>query len=390
MTRERVLTVFAALVVAVFLVLVASNTSWVEVRVPAPLRGEAATNPFYAAQRLAEALGASTARAGDIEGVPSDAVVVLSRYSWDVSPARRERFERWVEQGGRLVVDSSLIVGGDSFARWSNIERAEPPPPADDTAAEPVAAAPASRCAALAETIGTQSPRFPAGQRWLLCGIATQTYLLAGALPLWGLGDDEDLQVARMAIGRGSVTAINAEPFLYRDLLEADHGALFAAVTQLRRGDRVVFVSAEEASALPVLVWRHGSPVVVLLALALVLGLWRAGARFGPPLPAPESGRRSLAEQIRGTGRFTLRLGGGAALHGAARRALDEAAARRIPGYERLAPAERCAAIAAAAAVDGRALAAATESTFVRGSSELRAALALLESARRQLTSRSH
>jgi hypothetical protein len=51
-------------VVFVFVVLVAAwvvaNTEWGEVRVPTPLRGEAATNPFYAAQRLVETLGATS------------------------------------------------------------------------------------------------------------------------------------------------------------------------------------------------------------------------------------------------------------------------------------------------------------------------------------------
>ena len=61
MTRERLLAVLAVLVVAVFVALVARNTAWVDVRVPAPLRGEAATNPFYAAPRRRCSTG--TARA---------------------------------------------------------------------------------------------------------------------------------------------------------------------------------------------------------------------------------------------------------------------------------------------------------------------------------------
>ena len=32
---------------------IASNTEWTEVKIPLPPKGEAATNPFYAAQRFA-------------------------------------------------------------------------------------------------------------------------------------------------------------------------------------------------------------------------------------------------------------------------------------------------------------------------------------------------
>ena len=39
---------------------IASNTYWAEVTMPMPPKGEALTNPFYAAQRFAEALGART------------------------------------------------------------------------------------------------------------------------------------------------------------------------------------------------------------------------------------------------------------------------------------------------------------------------------------------
>ena len=60
----------------------------------------------------------------------------------------------------------------------------------------------------------------------------------------------------------------------------------------------------------------------------------------------PPTARRSLAEQIRGTGQFALRHGDGESLHAASLRALTEAAARRVPGYARLSPSDRAAALA--------------------------------------------
>jgi hypothetical protein len=111
--------------------------------------------------------------------------------------------------------------------------------------------------------------------------------------------------------------------------------------------------------------------------------------RFGPLVAPIESARRSLAEQVLGTGRFALRVGGGAALVTAARRALNEAAARRIVGYDRLAVAAQAEAVAALARVDARELAAALDSGQTARPIELRAKLALLEAARRELVSRS-
>jgi hypothetical protein len=87
------------------------------------------------------------------------------------------------------------------------------------------------------------------------------------------------------------------------------------------------------------------------------------------------------------SGRLAMRLGIGGALLAAARRALHEAATRRIVGYERLALPEQVAAVARLAAVDAGELGAAMDSAPNQRSLELRAKFALLEAARRQLVS---
>ena len=102
-------------------------------------------------------------------------------------------------------------------------------------------------------------------------------------------------------------------------------------MVQLRRGDSIVFLTEEDHASMLRLLWRFGAPALLLLAGFVALALWRAGARFGPPIAATETARRSLAEQIRGTGQFALRFGGGEALHAAALRALRDAAMQRFP-----------------------------------------------------------
>ena len=47
-----------------------------------------------------------------------------SRLGAGTSTTRGAReLERWVEAGGRLVVDAALITGSDAFEQWSGIER---------------------------------------------------------------------------------------------------------------------------------------------------------------------------------------------------------------------------------------------------------------------------
>jgi hypothetical protein len=377
------------IVLVVFVLLVATylvaNTEWGEVEIPTPLRGEAATNPFYAAQKLVETLGATSERRESLGEIPSDAVVVLSTWGWDIDRARRARFERWVEAGGRLVVDAALISGSDAFEIWSGIARGrdESDPGDEDLFQAPQILDPCREVSELPAKTSSPVPDFE------VCNFDRSSWLETDKRLLWALDDEGTLVAARVAVGEGSVTVLNGVPFVYRELFEGEHGAVLAAATGLRYGDHVVFMSEADVASLPELVWRYGAPVVAVLLLWSALALWRGAMRFGPLVAPSERARRSLAEQVLGTGRFALRVGGGAALVAAARRALHEAAARRIVGYERLAVAAQAEAIAGLARIDARELAAALDTEQSARPLELRAKLARLEAARRELVSRS-
>src|SRR6185436_2168184 len=168
-----------------------------------------------------------------------------------------------------------------------------------------------------------------------------------------------------------------------RSLFDGDHGWLLVAATNLRRGDDIHFFSEESHPSLLALVWSSASPTVVLVLVLIWLGLWRSSVRLGPLAPIPERARRSLAEQIRGTGRFAVRCGDSESLHAACVRALNEAAGRHIAAYSRLSPRERTASLARLTGVSQDALSEAIHHPGVRRSFELRETIELLETARR-------
>jgi len=182
------------------------------------------------------------------------------------------------------------------------------------------------------------------------------------------------------------VTIVNADPFTEESLVCGDDALLFVAATQLRSGDHVEFLTEATGSSLLQLVWMYGAPIVMLAAVLIVLWLWRSGVRFGPLMAVPDPARRSLAEQIRGTGRFTLRFGAGRALHGAAVRALNETAARRVPHFERLSGEARIEALAPLAGLSVGELSTALNGAIARNPHELRKAIATLELARRHMS----
>ena len=73
--------------------------------------------------RLSEELGAEADLGARLHPAAGRAVIFLSAWNWTLSKTRRERLEHWVEAGGRLIVDGSMIGGFEEFERWSGSRR---------------------------------------------------------------------------------------------------------------------------------------------------------------------------------------------------------------------------------------------------------------------------
>jgi hypothetical protein len=381
-TRKGLIALAVAVPLVLLVVWVARNSYWAEVTLPMPPKGEALTNPFYAAQRLVEALGARSVRDRQMVPVPSDSVIVLSAWNWSLSRTRRHALEQWVESGGRLVVDRTVIDTEDDFERWSGIVQIE-----NDAVPATTRRTRDDRCVTLREEHHeTAAATGSAVASYDVCNADEDWSLASDRKVPWALRNSVGIQAIRVPIGRGSVTMINANPFRYRYLLDGDHARLLVAATQLRKADDVHFLSEDDAPWLLALAWQYGAPVVASLFVIVALVLWRSAVRFGPLAAPDQRARRSLAEQIRGSGRFALRHGSGESLHTACVRALEEAARRRVKTYSSLDAGDRAGALAQITGFNRNALAAAVQPySRAPGVNELRRTIAFLETARRQI-----
>ena len=225
---------------------------------------------------------------------------------------------------------------------------------------------------------------FGAPRRYRICGSASR--LLRADTASWLLAGREGVIAARVPYGHGDISASALEGSLSNGPLLRDDGALaFAALLQLKAGDRVWFVDEETRARFLALLWQNGAPALLLAAVATLLLLWRGGARFGPLLAERPRARRSIGEQVRRTAAF-IAAGGGTALHRASVRALEEEARRSIAGYGALfGVRERSEAIARRTGVDAAALAGALSAQGRSDRHLLAAAIARLEHARRAL-----
>jgi hypothetical protein len=348
---------------------IGSHTYWGDIEVPVLPKGEARANPTYAAQHFVERLGGHATRDGLVTIPPPNDVIVLSVWNWGLIPERAARLERWVEAGGRLVLDATVSVD-DEFSQWSGVTN-------KFRGMDSLKAPDRTLCRKFDN---------PAGAARWFCDFNSFTQLETGREPEWFLREkDAGIQAVRVRVGAGTVSVINGDPFRYRALFDGDHGWLLVTAAGLRRGDTVHFLTENESPSLLALTWQYGGPVIVVLALVVALALWRDAVRFGPLETEPARARRSLAEQIRGTGSFVFRHGGGAALHEATVKALQEAARRRIPGYATLSVAERTAALAALTGLSPDALAEAMFHPESHRQEELPGTVTLLETARRRV-----
>ncbi len=162
------------------------------------------------------------------------------------------------------------------------------------------------------------------------------------------------------------------------------------AILQAAPG-RAVWIVEDEARE-PLLGWLwHEARTPFLLALAAtLLALWRLMVRFGPREAVPPQARRSMGEQVRGTGQF---IAGTApeALHAATKKAFEDVARTRIEGWNELDDTARIAALAASLQppnfLDQAALLASLNIGGGATPVQILAAIAVLEQARRALLS---
>jgi hypothetical protein len=286
---------------------------------------EARSNPYLAAGRLFESLGAEveTARGGaELRLPPAGGTLVV--------PASRESLElrapeliEWVRSGGHLIVAVAEAAGDEEAVD------------AQDKLLAPldVRTVPAPEQAAL------PAVAWPGRRSTLSASLAGNMLLREGARrAAWRITAGEDAMVLRFHEGRGSLTVLASAAFLRNDLIGEGDNALAAWLLVSAAGERrpVTIVVSDEAPGLLALLWRS-RPAALLGACCFVGAfVWLGASRLGPVLPAGDPPRRSLREHVEATGRFLWRTRQAGALLEVVWASLELQLLRRHPGWYRL------------------------------------------------------
>ena len=321
--------------------------------------GRGAHNPFYAAQRFAEPLGARTSWERVFTAPAADAVIVLSGLALVTEPTRREAL--------RALGRSRRAPGRGRFAdrrRRAEFEQLVGDRPrtsrADDRRRDELNEN--DRESSCRHVPGGRSvdpdPRSTEQRAATGCCDVDRAVVPHARNSTPTLGASRDAQAIQPCAPRSAAAASRSStrsPFRYRDFLDGDQPRLFVAATQLRRGDDVAVPHRGRPRVAAGLIWRFGAPAVLLLLAAVALGTVARAVRFGPLVGAaanraPFAGR---ADSRHRAVRAALRRRRGAARRRACARC-DDAAIRRIAGYDTLSPPnERAAALAHVTGFDG-------------------------------------
>lgn len=356
-TRTKALWLFIGCALIVGTWWVVENYELEEVTYPGVPKGEAVSNQLFAAQRLTERLGVeATSRTGFRDLPSGDArgsVLVIPTERRTMTQRQRDALLAWVSNGGHLVtvtytldkagnkpdplmlaigVRQTLTANGKAAEKLR--ETATAPESDDEDEARKVRDREKRRLARKEmEKLRRQFPKLPAfaddcptvklsgSEAARFAGAATvfkacfddQFQVDSGRPALWRVSSAQGTHALTVPHGAGRVTVLTDYDFMTNPRIgRADHADLLAAmlgVNDAKPPRSVVFISREDVDNIFVLTWRYAAPVAVVLAVWLLLGLWRAASRFGPVLvPAPPR-RRSLAEHVRASGEYLWRHG---------------------------------------------------------------------------------
>jgi hypothetical protein len=376
--------VLVAVVLAAVAVWIAMHTYWDYTTVDDPPQGEALRNRYYTLEKLLQRFAVQARQVPTLRTLPAaDSVLLVDDLRG--APLHLDALEDWVAGGGRLLVSPAALLSNAKLHAWSGIGRASPGSNnADDVPGAPRrATGPDSDCAPYSERVAGRET----GKSLRACLGSMRVAFSSMRTPAWSLSNGYGFQMLRVNIGKGSVAVIACACLTgNKSLLRGDHARIVFDSIPLRLGDHVNILNPISAESLPALLWRLAAAAIVCAMGAIGLTIWRNLPRFGRIAASPPPLRRSLAEQIRATARFAWRTRRLASLRRAEREALTQLACRRLPFYERMDAGQRIGALAAGTGLDSGVLRDALSENPDGGAESQRAAIVLIEKARRQLS----
>ena len=391
----RLLTVLGMLLaVAGFLTwALRDKLEWSERDVWVGYSGAARSNDFLASQRLLERIGQ---RASSVRGLPigkempgrSD-VILLPRRQTRITPGQAEALIAWVRKGGQLITEGLTAEPREAPETQDPLFRAvgarmvwRPERPVGGIGLG------ANRTDPKVFDETNRNARVQLdGRNYQVRLGAWQELLDLGGTAVYSAQNASGIKLLQYDLGQGRMILCTELSCLANgNLAEEDHaGFLAALVLDWGPGNRAWIVYREEPPTL--WFWLRDNAWRVLTALVLLIGtgVWSAASRFGPRIPDPPEGRRSLLEHLIACGRFQWVQRDGIALLRSSREAALARLQRVHPGWEQLQFQELCTRLAEFSGLSEARIAQALRQEVITDPREFTEAIQTLDLIRKQL-----
>lgn len=298
-------------------------------------KGEARNNSLFAARLFSKQMGIPAERHDGLASLPdTDTVIVLNTERFSLSDEKITELLEWVSQGGHLITrarvdleskaDAEEETGAETEDRdilqtrlGIRIGAHQMP---DETDLPATITLPHST-----EAVDVELDFFNALET---TDKNARVYALNGAN--W---------LIRQPQGKGLVTLVSTLDMIENAALaNSDHGKFLLYLLQSHNPDykQVWLVHQDTLPHLFVLLFRHASPVLVVLGLLLLFTFWSLMPRFGALIAEPPPERRRILDHIQASGQFLWKKqkNGPEQLCTALQHNIQQQAKRHIPGWQ--------------------------------------------------------
>lgn len=332
----------------------------------------ARTNPYLAAQQYLSHKTHFTWRSHQAlrrlaEGVfswqgkslgPGDSLIMTDGYG-SLSETEAEHLLAWVQGGGHLIyhLDNPFVdldrIETDAILLHLGLELIEPSlsPPA--TAANPKQQPTQTAHYLLKPSLEQTCYRSATSVAIPLADLPLEVDLGPGRAlqltedsppPLWMAlsADQTSTTAAAFSHGEGRITLLsNLSAWQNRRLHCGDHGYFLKSL--LGPGEQVAWFINLDAPSLWQRLWALAPEAVLASLLALAAWLWHANVRFGEPVLEDTRSRRAFLDHFKAWANYLWRQPLMSAQIAALRQDCLKRAARRVPGFHNLPPADQLA-----------------------------------------------
>lgn len=298
-------------------------------------KGEARNNSLFAARLFSKQMGIPAQRQDGLASLPdTDTVIVLNTERFSLSAEKITELLDWVSAGGHLITrarvdldnkaDAEAETGTETEdrdilqARLGISIGAHELPDEDELPAE-------IQLPNSPEAVSVTIDFFNDLQT---TADNARKYQLTGST--W---------LVQQPQGKGLVTLASTLDMIENSALDqADHGKFLLYLLQSHNPDyqQVWLVHQDTLPHLFALLFRHASPLLVVLGLLLLFTFWALMPRFGALIVEPPPERRRILDHIKASGQFLWKKqqNGPEQLCAVLQHTIRQQAQRRIPGWQ--------------------------------------------------------